>query len=67
MHLHITADATRLAEADARFKREYADQRQHFQRTGLSEDDYLASRRVDEGLATLGYGSPDEPDDANQD
>lgn len=42
---------------DADFKSEYASNRETFMRQGLSEADYVASRRVDTGLASLSVGS----------
>jgi hypothetical protein len=40
-------------DPNATFKAEYAQQRATYQRDGVSEDDYVFSRRVDEGLDVL--------------
>ena len=44
--------------ADAKFKKEYADQKAQFADSGVSEADYVASRRVDEGLDKLSTAPP---------
>lgn len=47
-------------DADAKFKKEYAQHRPHFVQMGISEKEYVRSRRVDEGLDVVkpGQGEP---------
>src|SRR5690606_23149464 len=45
------------ADVDAKFKAEYAQSRKSFQAAGITEEDYVASRRVDEGHDVLTAGS----------
>lgn len=50
-------DQQNTQDADAAYKAEYAQGRKSFQSSGVSEDEYVASRRIDDGHDVLTVGS----------
>lgn len=52
-----TGPQAKAADPDAAYKVEYAESKAVFEQAGVTEEQYVQSRRIDDGLATLTVGS----------